>query len=145
MNKKILNTDIEERIKNIEKQVQKYNESSLQDKSTEKNTTFENNIKECLSRLDKLEQILVNPVSIKKGNTKFEKIRNEMEEIVNMDTSSGKISDFPEVIDKNAKRFVSTNKTPITEKIKTYLKLHKLLQLSEHHIKNNKIEEIIVE
>ena len=122
MNKKILNMDIEERIKNIEKQVQKYNKSSLQNKSTEKNTFLEKNIKEHLNQLDELEQILANPGSIKQGNTNFEKMHNKMEEITNMDI----------------------NKMPITEKIKVYLKLHKLLQLSEYHTKNNKIEEIII-
>ena len=122
MSEEILDIDIEERIKNIQKQVQKYNKSSLQNKSTEKNTFLEENIKEHLNQLDELEQILNNPASIKKTNTNFEKIHHKMEEITNMDI----------------------NKMPITDRIKVYLKLRKLLQLSEYHTKNNKIEEIII-
>ena len=122
MSEEILDTDIEERIKNIQKQVQKYNKSSLQNKSTEKNTFLEENIKEHLNQLDELEQILNNPASIKKTNTDFEKIHHKMEKISNMDT----------------------NKMSITERIKVYLKGLNLLQLSEYHTKNNKIEEIII-
>ena len=123
MNKKILNMDIERKIKSIEKKVKKYNESSLQNKSTEKNKLLEENIKKYLNQLDELEKILDNPSSIKRKNNNFEKIHGKMEEIVNMDT----------------------NKMSITEKIKTSLELYQLLKLGELHIANNKIEEIIVE